>query len=100
VADIVITIPVAVFLAGIVMGVIVIVCVSIRQGERDFLRTGVVSMTRRACSLFSAGAGVSFPVGSASEHVRAYQTGGCPQGRVARAWRPRRRPITRGRCRG
>ena len=54
-ADAVITIAVAVFLAGIVMGVIV-VCVGIRQEERDFLRTGVVSMTRRAPGLFSGGA--------------------------------------------
>jgi hypothetical protein len=55
-ADIVITIAVAVFLAGLVMGVIVIVCVGIRREERDFLRTGLVSMTRRAPGLFSDGA--------------------------------------------
>ena len=55
-ADVVITIAIAVFLAGIVMGVIVVVCVGIRQEERDFLRTGLVSMTRRAPGLFSDGA--------------------------------------------
>ena len=55
-ADVVITIAIAVFLAGIVMGVIVVVCVGIRQEERDFLRTGLVSMTRRAPGPFSDGA--------------------------------------------
>ena len=55
-ADMVITIAAAVFLAGIVMGVIIIVCVGIRQEERDFVRTGLVSMTRRAPGLFSGGA--------------------------------------------
>jgi len=55
-ADAVITLALVVFLAGIVMGVIVIVCVGIRQEERDFLRTGLVSMTRRAPGLFSGGA--------------------------------------------
>jgi hypothetical protein len=56
VADIAITIAVAVFLAGIVMGAIIIVCVGIKQEERDFSRTGLVSMTRRAPGLFSGGA--------------------------------------------
>ena len=55
-ADMVITIAGAVFLAGIVMGAIIIVCVGIRQEERDFVRTGLVSMTRRAPGLFSGGA--------------------------------------------
>jgi len=55
-ADVVITMAVAVFLAGIVMGVTVVVCVGIKQEERDFLRTGLVSMTRRAPGLFSGGA--------------------------------------------
>jgi len=55
-ADMVITIAIAVFLAGLVMGVIIIVCVGIRREERDFLRTGLVSMTRRAPGLFSDGA--------------------------------------------
>ncbi|MFI5082102.1 MAG: hypothetical protein ACHQCE_13585 [Streptosporangiales bacterium] len=55
-ADMVITIAVAVFLAGIVVGAVVIVCVGIRQEERDFVRTGLVSMTRRAPGLFSGGA--------------------------------------------
>ena len=53
-ADVVITIALVVFLAGIVMGVIVVV--GIRQEEREFLRTGLVSMTRRAPGLFSGGA--------------------------------------------
>ena len=55
-ADMVITIAAAVFLAGIVMGVVIIVCVGIRHEERDFRRTGLVSMTRRAPGLFSGGA--------------------------------------------
>ena len=55
-ADVLTTIAVVVFLAGIVLGVIVVVCVGIRQEERDFLRTGLVSMTRRAPGLFSGGA--------------------------------------------
>ena len=55
-ADMVMTIAVAVFLAGIVIGAIAIICVGIRQEERDFLRTGLVSMTRRAPGLFSSGA--------------------------------------------
>jgi hypothetical protein len=55
-ADVVITIALAVFLAGIVTGVTVVVCVGIRQEERDFLRTGLISMTRRAPGLFSGGA--------------------------------------------
>ena len=55
-ADMAITIAVAVFLIGIVAVAIVIVCVGIRREERDFQRTGLVSMTRRAPSLFSGGA--------------------------------------------
>ena len=55
-ADVAITIALVVFLAGIVMAVTVVVCVGIRQEERDFLRTGLVSMTRRAPGLFSGGA--------------------------------------------
>jgi hypothetical protein len=56
VADMAITIAIAVFLAGLVMGAVIIVCVGIRHEERDFLRTGLVSMTRRAPGLFSGGA--------------------------------------------
>jgi len=56
VADIVITIAVVVFLTGLVLGATVIVCIGIRREERDFLRTGLVSMTRRAPGLFSDGA--------------------------------------------
>jgi hypothetical protein len=55
-ADMVASIAVAVFLAGLVIGAVVIVCIGIRQEERDFVRTGLVSMTRRAPSLFSGGA--------------------------------------------
>ena len=55
-ADIVITIAVVVFLAGLVMGATVIVCIGIRQEERDFLRTGLISMTRRAPGRVSGGA--------------------------------------------
>ena len=55
-ADIAIAIAIAVFLAGLVMGAVIIVCVGIRHEERDFLRTGLVSMTRRAPGLFSGGA--------------------------------------------
>jgi len=55
-ADMVITIAVAVFLAGIVVGAIAIICAGIRQEERDFRRTGLVSMTRQAPGLFSSGA--------------------------------------------
>jgi hypothetical protein len=55
-ADLVTSIAIAVFLAGLVIGAVVIVCIGIRQEERDFVRTGLVSMTRRAPSLFSGGA--------------------------------------------
>jgi hypothetical protein len=55
-ADMVASIAVAVFLAGLVIGAVVIVCIGIRQEERDFVRTGLVSMTRRAPGLFSDGA--------------------------------------------
>jgi len=47
-ADAIIVTAVAVFLAGVVAGIIVIVSIGIRREERDFLRTGRVSMTRRA----------------------------------------------------
>jgi len=56
VADIVFTIVVVFFLTGLVIGATVIVCIGIRQEERDFVRTGRISMTRRAPSLFSGGA--------------------------------------------
>jgi hypothetical protein len=55
-ADLVTSIAIAVFLAGLVIGAVVIVCIGIRQEERDFARTGLVSMTRRAPGLFSGGA--------------------------------------------
>ena len=55
-ADTLAAIAIVVFAAGIVVGVIVIASVGIRREERDFLRTGLVSMTRRAPGLFSGGA--------------------------------------------
>jgi len=55
-ADTLAAIAIVVFAAGIVVGVIVIASIGIRREERDFLRTGLVSMTRRAPGLFSGGA--------------------------------------------
>jgi hypothetical protein len=47
-ADAIILSAIAVFLAGVVAGIVVMVSIGIRREERDFLRTGLVSMTRRA----------------------------------------------------
>ncbi|HEV8277752.1 MAG TPA: hypothetical protein VGQ26_18950 [Streptosporangiaceae bacterium] len=55
-ADAVIVSAIAVFLAGVVAGIVVIVSIGIRREERDFLRTGLVSMTRRAPGRASDGA--------------------------------------------
>jgi hypothetical protein len=55
-ADAIILSAIAVFLAGVVAGIVVIVSIGIRREERDFLRTGLVSMTRRAPDRFSGGA--------------------------------------------
>ncbi len=55
-ADAVIFSAIAVFLAGVVAGIVVIVSIGIRREERDFLRTGLVSMTRRAPGRASDGA--------------------------------------------
>jgi hypothetical protein len=55
-ADAIIVSAVAVFLAGVVAGIVVIVSIGIRREERDFLRTGLVSMTRRAPGRASDGA--------------------------------------------
>src|SRR6266487_2465272 len=55
-ADAIILSAVAVFLAGVVAGIVVIVSIGIRREERDFLRTGLVSMTRRAPGRASDGA--------------------------------------------
>jgi hypothetical protein len=55
-ADAIIVTAVAVFLAGVVAGIVVIVSIGIRREERDFLRTGLVSMTRRAPGRASDGA--------------------------------------------
>jgi hypothetical protein len=55
-ADAIIVSAIAVFLAGVVAGIVVIVSIGIRREERDFLRTGLVSMTRRAPGRASDGA--------------------------------------------
>ena len=70
-ADVAITIAVAVILAGLVVAVTIIACVGIRQEERDFVRTGLVSMTRRAPGLFSGGARslMGLYVGQRTDHV-------------------------------
>lgn len=54
--DAIITIAIAIFGAGVVVGVIVIVSVGIRREEKDFLRTGLVSLTRQAPGRISQGA--------------------------------------------
>ena len=46
-ADTLAAIAIVVFVAGIIVGVIVIVSLGIKREERNFLRTGLVSMTRR-----------------------------------------------------
>jgi hypothetical protein len=45
-----------IFAIGAVAGVIAIVSIGIMREERDFLRTGVISMTRRAPGRASDGA--------------------------------------------
>jgi hypothetical protein len=55
-ADAIILSAIAVFLAGVVAGIVVMVSIGIRREERDFLRTGLVSMTRRAPGRASDGA--------------------------------------------
>ena len=55
-ADTLALIAIVVFTAGIIVGAIVIVSIGIKREERDFLRTGLVSMTRRAPGRFSGGA--------------------------------------------
>ena len=55
-ADTFAAIAIVVFVAGIVVGVIVIVSIGIWREERDFLRTGMISMTRRAPDRVRAGA--------------------------------------------
>ena len=55
-ADAIIVIAVAIFAAGIAVGVIVIVSMGIRREERDFLRTGRVSLTGQAPGRISHGA--------------------------------------------
>ena len=55
-ADTLAAIAIVVFTAGIIVGVIVIVSLGIRREERDFLKTGLISMTRRAPDRVSGGA--------------------------------------------
>jgi len=55
-ADTLAAIAIVVFAAGIVVGVIVIVSIGIWREERDFLRTGLITMTRRAPGPASGGA--------------------------------------------
>ena len=55
-ADTLAAIAIVVFVAGIIVGVVVIVSIGIQREERDFLRTGLISMTRRAPGRVSSGA--------------------------------------------
>src|SRR5689334_11964976 len=55
-ADTLAAIAIVVFAAGIIVGVIVIVSIGIQREERDFLKTGLISMTRRAPDRVSGGA--------------------------------------------
>jgi hypothetical protein len=55
-ADMIIAIGAVVFFAGVAAGIVMIVSIGIRREERDFLRTGLVSMTRRAPGRASDGA--------------------------------------------
>jgi hypothetical protein len=55
-AEAIIAIAAAIFVAGVAVGVIVLVSVGIRREERDFLRTGRVSLTRQAPGRVSHGA--------------------------------------------
>jgi len=55
-ADTLAAIAIVVFAAGMIVGVIVIVSIGIHREERDFLRTGLISMTRRAPDRVSGGA--------------------------------------------
>jgi hypothetical protein len=45
-----------IFAIGVVAGVVAIVSIGIQREERDFLRTGLISMTRRAPGPASGGA--------------------------------------------
>jgi hypothetical protein len=55
-ADTFAAIAIVVFVAGIIVGVIVIVSLGIKREERVFLRTGRISMTRHAPGRASGGA--------------------------------------------
>ena len=46
----------AIFAIGVVFGIVFIASVGIQREERDFLRTGLISMTRRAPDRVSSGA--------------------------------------------
>ena len=45
-----------IFAIGVIAGVVAIVSIGIKREERDFLRTGLISMTRRAPGRASDGA--------------------------------------------
>jgi hypothetical protein len=55
-AGAIIVIATAIFVAGVAVGVIVIVSAGIRREERDFSATGRVSLTRQAPGRISGGA--------------------------------------------
>ncbi len=46
----------AIFAIGVVFGIVFIASVGIKREERDFLRSGLISMTRRAPDGVSGGA--------------------------------------------
>jgi hypothetical protein len=46
----------AIFAIGVVFGIVFLASVGIQREERDFLRTGLISMTRRAPGRASGGA--------------------------------------------
>jgi hypothetical protein len=52
----VVIVAAVIFAIGVVAGVNFIVIIGIRREERDFLRTGLISMTRRAPGRASGGA--------------------------------------------
>ena len=52
----VVIVAAVIFAIGVVSGVIFIVSIGIHREERDFLRTGLISMTRRAPDRVSDGA--------------------------------------------
>ena len=55
-ADTLAFIVIGVFAAGIIFGIIFMASIGIKREERDFLRSGLISMTRRAPDRVSGGA--------------------------------------------